>query len=66
MPKCSQFLDLGQGISVMLGLPSIPIWDEKTRPKKAKPGTFGFNSKTSSLEYWDGESWFAAELEVSA
>lgn len=56
------FIDLGQGLSMMLGLPTIASWKTSERPKKPKPGTFGFNEQTNSLEYWDGTSWFSATL----
>lgn len=56
------FVDIGQGMSVMIGLPRIASWDSDSRPKDAKRGTFGFNLKTASLEYWDGDSWYHAPL----
>ncbi|MBN1169177.1 hypothetical protein JXA63_04785 [Candidatus Woesebacteria bacterium] len=55
-------MDIGQGLSLMLGLPSINSWDTPSRPKRAKSGTFGFNSETSSLEYFDGKDWFYAKM----
>jgi hypothetical protein len=55
-------LDIGQGLSIMVGLPRIASWDTNTRPKNPKTGTFGFNSYTKSLEYWDGNSWFSAAM----
>jgi len=54
--------DVGQGISIMLGLPKIPSWNITDRPKDASQGTFGFNSQTNKLEYCDGTSWFAAPM----
>ena len=54
--------DVGQGLSMIIGLPAIATWDTKSRPKKASRGTFGFNSQTKSLEYWDGSSWWEATL----
>ena len=56
------FIEIGQGLSLMLGLPTIASWTNIKRPKKAKRGTLGFNTDTNSLEYWDGQSWFAAPL----
>lgn len=56
------FIDIGQGLSVMVGLPTIPSWDTADRPKKPKVGTFGFNSETNNLEYWDGKSWFEVAM----
>jgi hypothetical protein len=56
------FLEIGQGLAIMIGLPTITRWKNLTRPKTAKRGTFGFNTDTNSLEYWDGKSWFGATL----
>lgn len=56
------FIDIGQGLSMMIGLPTIASWDTDSRPKKPKPGIFGFNYQTNSLEYWDGTSWYTANL----
>jgi hypothetical protein len=65
MPKNSPFfIDLGQGLSMMIGLPTIAFWDNAGRPKKARKGTLGFNFQTKSLEYWDGNSWFSAPMSV--
>jgi len=54
--------DIGQGFSIMVGLPRIASWDTAGRPKKPKRGTFGFNSQTKSLEYWEGSFWFTAPM----
>ena len=58
----SLLIDIGQGLSLMIGLPRINSWKTPERPEKAKRGTFGFNQETNNLEYWDGSSWFAASL----
>ncbi len=58
----SFYINIGQGLSMLIGLPSIPTWKTKTRPKKALTGTFGFNIQTNSLEYWSGTAWYGAEL----
>ena len=55
-------IDIGQGLSIMIGLPRIASWKTTERPKKAKKGTIGFNSQTKNLEYWDGTAWWAAPL----
>jgi len=55
-------VDVGQGISIMLGLLKIASWKTAERPKKVKKGTLGFNSQTNNLEYWDGTSWLAAPM----
>ena len=66
MPKNSPLMiDIGQGVSLMIGLPTITTWSISNRPKRAKRGTFGFNMDTNSLEYWDGSQWFGAQLLVN-
>lgn len=63
MAKNSSLLvDIGQGLSLMLGLPTISAWKTQDRPKKAQRGTFGFNIQTNSLEYWNGSVWYAASM----
>lgn len=63
MAKNSQLLiDIGQGLYIMAGLPTITSWDNAGRPKQAKTGTIGFNFQTNNLEYWDGTVWFAAQM----
>ena len=63
MPRSKPlFIELGDGISLKIGLPTISSWNTRSRPKKPKAGTLGFNQKTNSLEYWDGKSWFAASM----
>lgn len=56
-------IEIGQGLFLMAGLPTIASWKTAERPKKAKAGTFGFNLETNNLEYWDGSSWLAASME---
>lgn len=55
-------IDIGQGLSLAVGLSAISNWTTAERPKKPKRGTFGFNSDTNSLEYNDGSSWFQAQM----
>ncbi|OGM58492.1 hypothetical protein A3A75_00805 [Candidatus Woesebacteria bacterium RIFCSPLOWO2_01_FULL_39_10] len=63
MSKNSQLLvDLGQGLSMMIGLPRIASWDNQSRPKKPKKGMFGFNLKSNSLEFFNGSYWLEAPL----
>ncbi|EKD91388.1 MAG: hypothetical protein ACD_30C00015G0008 [uncultured bacterium] len=63
MAKNSPLLiNIGEGLSIMAGLPRIASWDTAGRPKKPRPGTFGFNTQTKALEYWDGKDWLAAIL----
>ena len=56
------FINIGQDLSMRIGLPTITSWDTAGRPKKVGRGTFGFNFQTNSLEYWDGTFWFAAPM----
>ena len=63
MPKNSPLIvDIGQGLSLMVGMPNISSWTNMDRPKNARRGILGFNSETSELEYYDGESWYGAKL----
>lgn len=55
-------IDIGNGLSLMVGLPRIATWKSTERPERARRGTFGFNTQTSSLEYFDGKDWLSAEL----
>lgn len=64
MAKNSVYIDIGQGLSMMVGLPTITIWNNNTRPKNARRGTIGFNVETQSLEYWSGAYWFVAPMYV--
>ncbi len=59
------FVDIGQGLSMMVGLPRLTAWKTRGRPRKAKRGTFGFNSQTNSLEYYNGSYWLAASMTSS-
>ena len=47
---------------MMVGLPLLNTWETKSRPKKPKKGTFGFNTQTYSLEYWDGSAWYQSQM----
>lgn len=63
MPKKFPLLvEIGPGLSMMMGLPTISTWKTAERPKKAKSGTFGFNTQTNNLEYWNGTDWLAASM----
>jgi len=61
--KSSIVIDMGQGFSLVLGTPTVNLWTTKERPKKAKQGSFGFNSETNNLECFDGKNWLAASFE---
>lgn len=63
MAKVSPFfINIGPGLSMRIGLPVIISWDNSTRPKNPQRGTFGFNTETNHLEYWDGISWYAVSM----
>jgi len=55
-------VEIGPGLSLAVGLPTIGTWKTINRPKNAKKGTFGYNSQSGCLEYWDGESWYTARM----
>jgi hypothetical protein len=55
-------INIGSGLSLMIGLPRIATWKTAERPKQAKRGTFGFNIETNNLEYWDGSNWLASPM----
>ena len=61
--RSSLFVNLGQDLSMMIGIPTIPVWDSMKRPERPKRGTLGFNMKTRNLEYWDGSDWYVAQME---
>lgn len=58
-------IDIGQGLSIMMGLPTISTWVSRERPKKPKAGTLGFNTQTNNLEYYDGSTWLTASMDKS-
>ena len=60
--KSPLFIDIAPGLSMRIGLPVILSWDSTKRPKRVRRGTIGFNTQTSSLEYWDGTDWFTASM----
>lgn len=63
MPKNSSLLiNLGQGLSMVIGFPKIASWNTAGRPKKAKIGTIGFNTQAKKLEFFDGKTWYAASM----
>jgi hypothetical protein len=63
MAKNSPLLiNIGQGMSIMAGLPTLAFWETPQRPQNPKSGTIGFNTSTKSLEYWDGTNWLTAPL----
>ena len=58
------FIDVGQGMSLPVGLPTVSCWETLKRPKKPTKGTIGLNTQTNSLEFWNGTSWLVASLEL--
>jgi hypothetical protein len=61
----SVLIDVGSGVSIISGLLRISSWKTSTRPKNPRSGTFGFNSQTSSLEYFNGSFWLEAVMKKS-
>ena len=59
------YVDLGQDFFFRIGLPTVAYWENSTRPKNAKEGSLGFNSQTSSLEYFNGSHWLEAQMATS-
>ncbi|OGM56477.1 hypothetical protein A3E46_01595 [Candidatus Woesebacteria bacterium RIFCSPHIGHO2_12_FULL_46_16] len=51
-----------EGLSIKVGKTRIPTWNTPGRPKKPKKGTFGFNSQTNSLEFWNGSVWLILRM----
>ena len=58
------FIDVGQGLSLPIGQSTISYWVTTSRPKKPMKGTFGLNTQTNSLEFWNGNIWLTAPLEI--
>lgn len=64
MPRTKPLLvEIGEGLSIMIGSQTISTWKSESRPKNPKKGTFGFNTESNSLEYWDGKNWFSASMD---
>jgi len=57
-------IEVGQGLSLPLGRPTISCWVTTSRPKKPMKRTFGLNTQTNSLEFWDGNIWLTAPLKI--
>lgn len=56
------YLDIGNGLSIMMGFPGIATWDTAGRPSNPKAGTIGFNTQANQLEIWVISSWFVLPL----
>jgi len=56
------YMNIGPGLYMMLGLPTITFWTTNDRPKNAVKGIIGFNQQTKSLEYFNGSNWFSAKM----
>ncbi len=59
----STYIEIGGGLSVMVGLPRIATWNTNGRPKKPEVGTLGFNTEIQSLEMWDGIAWYVVAMD---
>ena len=55
-------VDIGPGLSMMIGLPKITSWNTAGRPQEAKTGTIGFNFQTSNLEYFSRSRWLKLRM----
>jgi len=63
MPISKQLLiDIGDNLYLPVGLPTISSWNSKKRPKKPGAGTFGYNTQTNSLEFFNGSYWFGGSM----
>jgi hypothetical protein len=56
-------MNIGSGMSMIIGLPKLSSWNTRGRPKKAKGGTIGFNWQTESLEYFNGTYWLSSKMQ---
>lgn len=41
----------------MIGKPRLSFWDTSSRPSSPRTGTYGFNSETNKIEFWNGTNW---------
>jgi len=57
------YMNIGNGLALMLGLPTLNSWETEKRPADAKRGTLGFNTQTESLEFYNGSYWLTAKLQ---
>ena len=55
-------LELSGGLSKVIGVPLISVWDSVGRPSSPKQWQIGFNITTSKLEIWNGSSWIGVTL----
>ena len=63
MPISKQLLiDIGDNMYLPIGLPSISTWNNKKRPKKPSAGTFGYNTQTNNLEFFNGKNWYGGSM----
>jgi len=51
------YMDIGQGLSTIIGDPRIATWNNAGRPPSPKKGTLGYNFETKNLEYFTGAVW---------
>lgn len=50
------YLDIGQGLSMMLGAPRLAVWGTNGRPQNPRLGEVGINDELGQIEVWIG-SW---------
>ena len=58
----SYYLEVDEGLAVMVGMPMLPNWNTSGRPLTPKSYMYGFNSDTSKLEMWNGSAWVGTLL----
>jgi len=56
------FMDIGNGLSTLIGNPRIPSWNNAGRPANPRAGTFGYNFQTNKLEFFNGNNWMVVPM----
>jgi hypothetical protein len=56
------YYNIGNDLSIMLGSPTLPTWNNSGRPAVGKLGLFGFNTETGKLEVYNGSTWVSILL----
>jgi len=51
------YLEIGDGLSMILGAPRMVIWGTNGRPQNPRLGEFGFNDELNQIEIWNGQEW---------
>lgn len=56
------YMEVGNGLSTLVGNLKIPSWNNAGRPANPSPGTFGSNFQTNNLEFWNGYAWMSSPM----